>query len=156
MNAKTEISVCRLCGDKGSSLDEFTSPYTDLCVRCATGFADADRKSISPRLLHNSHMSGTFGKCEVETSAKRLIAFFAVEKGNSWASFTFEELHTFFLRNNWNPREILFGLVGNWWDDGGMGTLIHQSWPCIIHYGDGLRVTEHFVRRCAGEFNRKS
>ena len=93
--------------------------------------------------------TGRFGKAEVEDAACKLVQFLQYKSMRTWVSFTFSELAQFYERNDWNPDTMLFGLMGLWYDDGGIGS-IKSAHPNIIHYGDALRVTEAFVNRCAG------
>lgn len=95
----------------------------------------------------------TFGKSEVERTARRLIEFF-VMKGR-WTSFTLHELTEFYKLKGWEPKGMFFGLIGLWLDDGSFSTTIRVSWPCIlITEEDEYFVTNHFIDRCAGRFRQ--
>ena len=102
---------------------------------------------------HSDSILGTFGKCEVERSAGRLVRFFQ-SKGR-WCNFTFSELARFYEQNNWDLNEMLFGLMGVWYDDGGLGGWrISQSF--VGHTGSKLCVSDMFIKRCAGKIKATS
>lgn len=87
-----------------------------------------------------------FGKCEVETAARNLIQFLKERKNGEWLGFTFQELTQFYLDKGLNPDEMLFGLMGNWYDDGGEGHwIITRSW--IDHSGNCLYCSEDFIAK---------
>lgn len=100
---------------------------------------------IPPRLL------GTFGKCEVENSARNLLAFFQ-ERGY-WTGFTTQELQRFYEGQKWNSDTPFWGLLGAWFDDG-MSSMCwrepHDVYIAIGEHGEYF-ITEAFIRRCASQ-----
>jgi hypothetical protein len=115
----------------------------------APEFATAKYK-IDPEnvvLNESGAVRGEFGKYEVEQSAGRLVQFFQYHR-KGWKCFTFTELRGFYQQNNWDWNEMLFGLMGSWYDDGGAGCII-EGVICVVHWKDTLWVTKEFVDRVA-------
>jgi hypothetical protein len=98
-------------------------------------------------------LADTFGKSEVETAAELLVEFHQ-ERERGWDFFSLEEIRGFYLRKGLNPNEMLFGLIGPYLDDGGMGC-IRNPHPYIIHFGAKLAVTALFVQRIARHKRKK-
>ncbi len=84
-----------------------------------------------------------FGKHEVEDAAIKLIEFFVARKNGEWSTFTFKELHDFYVDHRYNPNEMLFGLMGPWYDDGGLGC-VREDADLVRHLGHALETTEKF------------
>ena len=103
---------------------------------------------LQPREIDLSDgLCSTFGKAEVEEAACRLVKFFQERRG-LWQSFTFVELEVFYASKRWKPNEMLFGLFGPWYDDGGTGHI--QNPPdYVIHFGEVLATTELFQQKCS-------
>lgn len=85
---------------------------------------------------------GGFGKYEVELAAGRLVEFL---RTRSNYGFTFKELTRFYEEHQWNPDEMLFGLLGVWLDDGPMERV--EGPPYVVHMGRFLMVTGEFLER---------
>ncbi len=83
-----------------------------------------------------------FGKHEVEDAAIKLIEFFVARKFGEWAAFTFSELHDFYVERGYRPNEMLFGLMGPWYDDGPM--YMREGIAYVAHHGHVLEMTEAF------------
>ena len=112
-----------------------------------------DWYSIRPEDI--TDMKGTFGKHEVEASAERILVFFK-ERGY-WCECSLDELTRFFDRLGWNPDSMFFGLLGGWYNDGGMG---HWEVPrhtyFIFDKRGGCAVTNHFVDVCGKNVKRRA
>lgn len=99
---------------------------------------------IRPKQIELDSLLGKFGKYEVEESAKNLLAFF--HKKDRWDSFSFQELTDFCKESGFNPSLMLFGLLGAWYDDGGLGSIRIPHDPYFLMGMDGrLRVTSNFI-----------
>ena len=96
-------------------------------------------------------LSSTFGKSEVEQTARNLIRF--CQRRGGWYPFTVEELIDFYKQVGEDPRFIFFGLLGVWGDDGMFAQHTnpwHESPPYLVIGADGMyRVTERFIQQCA-------
>jgi hypothetical protein len=92
-----------------------------------------------------SGLQSTFGKCETEQSAVHLIEYLQEINAERW-NFGFAGLIDFYKRKGLNTDEILFGLYGSWFDDGGaMGFKDDPGY--IVNWGNGLQVTQDFLKR---------
>lgn len=94
-------------------------------------------------------LAGTFGKSEVEQTARSIIRF--CQRRGGWYPFTVEELINFYKEVGEDPRFIFFGLLGTWEDD----AMLVDGWrtprvPYLVQGYDGMyRVTEEFIKQCA-------
>lgn len=90
-------------------------------------------------------LCSTFGKSEVETAACYLVRFLQQRK-KGWASFTLQD-YTNFL-NSCKPvvslETGLFGLLGDWYDDGPMEI---QQGQWLTNLGDTISIRLEFVAR---------
>jgi hypothetical protein len=68
------------------------------------------------------------------------------ETGNEHWSFKFAGLFDFYRRKGLNTDEMLFGLMGQWFDDGGQMCFREDS-GYIVNWGSGLQVTQDFLKR---------
>ena len=103
-----------------------------------------------PKQIELDSVFGKFGKHEVEASAKNLLAFF--HKKDRWASFSFQELTDFCKESGFNPSQMLFGLLGPWYDDGGLGSIRIPPDPYFVMNVDGrLCVTSNFINKLLGK-----
>lgn len=96
-------------------------------------------------------LASTFGKSEVEKTARNIICF--CQRRGGWYPFTVEELIDFYKEVGEDPRFIFFGLLGAW-EDEGMFAQHTNPWrepPSYLVIGaDGMyRVTEQFIQQCA-------
>jgi hypothetical protein len=94
----------------------------------------------------SNHLCSTFGKCEVETAAVHLIEYLCDSAENDW-SFTFSGLWSYYYNHQLNSDEMLFGLLGPWFDDGPM--FIQEDGFLIVNWGNGLQITGAFLKRIA-------
>ncbi len=86
----------------------------------------------------------TFGKSEVESTAENLIKFF--QKRDVWHLFRLEDYVAFCKEEGF--RGGLFGLMGAWFDDGGMGEFSGYYEDFLISFPDGtICITEAFLNR---------
>jgi len=92
-----------------------------------------------------SFFEGTFGKCEVEVAAYRLVCFLN-DSGQGWRQFSLFDLCDWYRRRGLKEQP-LFGLMGLWLDDGGNWCV--RSAEYVINEGDCLSVTDEFLRRIA-------
>jgi hypothetical protein len=92
--------------------------------------------------LSNKLLS-TFGKSEVEYAAMHLIKYLR-KNGDTW-NFTFSGLYVYYYNHKLNSDEMLFGLLGSWFDDGPM--CFQEDGFYISNWGNGLQVTERFLKR---------
>lgn len=97
----------------------------------------------------NSPICGFFGKYEIESAAGRLVAFF--QHIGQWRSFGLAELLEFYRSKEWDPKMMLYGLHGDWWDDGDWA--VKPSYCYLIDFGSGMKVTHEFVQQCVAEPN---
>ena len=67
-----------------------------------------------------------------------------LQEKNGW-NFTFSSLYNYYVAHNLNTDEMLFGLLGPWFDDGPMHFQEDGFW--IGNWGNGLQVTEAFLKR---------
>ena len=101
-------------------------------------------KFIKPSDVDLSNdLCSTFGKCEIEIAAIHLIEYLR-DNGDVW-NFTFTGLWTHYYNHQLNTDEMLFGLLGPWFDDGPMRFQEDGFW--IVNWGNGLSVTEEFLKR---------
>jgi hypothetical protein len=89
-------------------------------------------------------LMSTFGKAELETSAEHLIRYLQSIDAENW-SFTFAGLYEYYVKNKLNTNEMLFGLLGTWFDDGPMR--VQDDMFYIVNWGNGLQVTQEFLKR---------
>jgi hypothetical protein len=91
----------------------------------------------------------TFGKCEIETSAERLVLFF--QSKGMWCETSMDELSQFYKLQGWDFNKVFFGLMGLWFDDAYMVF----DWVEVVDVfialspEGGVFVTNKFVDRCA-------
>jgi hypothetical protein len=100
-------------------------------------------------------LASTFGKSEVEATAERLIRFFQMR--GYWCEFTIDELTRFYKLKDWDPNPMFFGLMGAWFDDGGMcgwGTPKETYLAVDVH--GKYCVTDLFIIRCAKNLRKKA
>ena len=90
-------------------------------------------------------LCSTFGKSEIEYAAVHLIEYL-VESGDEW-HFKFDGLYRYYYAHKLNVDEMLFGLLGPWFDDGPMR--FQEDGFLIGNWGNGLQVTESFLKRIA-------
>lgn len=96
---------------------------------------------------------GRFGKCEVEIVAANLVRFFQLRGG--WVTFSLPELIFFYKLQGLDPRQALFGLLGPWYDDGGLGT-IREGIPYLVALPNGnYCVTGLFIEQCKSSIKKK-
>jgi hypothetical protein len=88
-------------------------------------------------------LCSTFGKCEVETAACHLIEYLTSIDADNW-SFTFGGLYIYYYNNKLNTNEMLFGLLGCWFDDGPMR--VQDDRFLIVNWDNGLQVTQEFLK----------
>lgn len=113
--------------------------------------SDTRKHPIQPGDIHVGecdNVLGGFGKHEVEVSAGKLVKFF--QSRESWCKFTLSELAEFYRQNGWEPNEMLFGLMGGWYDDCGFGVW-REGINFIGHTGKRLCISEYFIQQCAGK-----
>ncbi len=105
--------------------------------------------------IHGNVLGGTFGKTEVETTARRLIEFFQLRC--CWCEFTIDELGRFYKLKGWDPNAMFFGLMGAWYDDGGMGgwALPQHTYLCVDGHGKYC-ITDKFIDQCARNIKKKA
>ena len=136
---------------KQSSLRRPLRPYREI-------FVANEKTSPAPndiRLNAIGIVESTFGKCEVEETAGHLIAFFQAK--GAWGSFKLDELAEFYRSKGWDPNNMFFGLVGAWFDDGGLSMCwVECPKPYIAFDGVGsCYVTEEFVKQCCHNLKKK-
>jgi hypothetical protein len=90
-------------------------------------------------------LSSTFGKREVEDAAVHLVRYLQEINAEKW-NFKFAGLLDYYKRNDLNADEMLFGLFGSWFDDGGMMGFKEDP-GYIVNWGNGLQVTQDFLKR---------
>ncbi len=97
-------------------------------------------------------LSGTFGKAEVEASACMLVKFCKYLR--TWQNFTLEEYERFVTRERTDEGRrqnysyhFLFGLIGQWHDDGGPGSLRDAPVQALICWGHDWSVSTAFLER---------
>lgn len=75
------------------------------------------RHSIRPHEIdtNSSELASHFGKHEIACSAAHLVTFF--QQNGFWRRFKIEEYHSFLRSRGMDPKEALFGLAGEWFDD---------------------------------------
>jgi len=96
----------------------------------------------------NMEMTCTFGKAEIESSARVIVQF--CQSRGGWYAFELLELIKYCKQINFNPNMIFFGIIGHWFDDCVMGGGICGSHPSLVLWGYGKYcVTESFILRCA-------
>lgn len=88
-----------------------------------------------------NHLQSTFGKFEIEDAAVKLIEYLTTippsnPLKNPWF-FTLSGLISYYKVNDWDTNEALFGLMGSWFDDGGMMGVVPDP-GYILHWGSGL------------------
>lgn len=83
-----------------------------------------------------------FGKHEVEVSAERLIDYL-VFRGQGWESFSLSHMMRYYEARLWNPDEVLFGLIGPYYDDGGMGR-VQEPKAWLVHTGSAIYISQAF------------
>ncbi len=98
-------------------------------------------------------LSSTFGKFEVEQSARLLIEFFQ-ERGR-WAEFTLPALIRYCKRRRKNPNSALAGLVGGWFDDGMMCFNALMNCYVVIDFDGKCCVTEAFILKASRNLKNK-
>ena len=107
---------------------------------------EPERLNFGPNDVDLSNgLCSTFGKGEVESAAEHLIEYLQEKGENKWW-FTFGGLYLYYYNNNLNSDEMLFGLLGPWFDDGGMMHFREDGFY-IVNWGSGLQVTEEFLKR---------
>jgi hypothetical protein len=89
-------------------------------------------------------LCSTFGKSETEKSAEHLIRYLQAN-GDKW-HFKLAGLFVYYIDHKLNTDELLFGLYGPWFDDGGLMTFQEDPFY-IVNWGSGLQVTEGFLER---------
>ncbi len=105
---------------------------------------------VHPKDIHvqDGMISSTFGKCEVERSAGRLVLLLQHKNPNKWEPFTLVELYEFYKKNVWDFNEALHGLSGLWYDDSMSGG-VRRSHDLIVDFGHAMHVTNEFIRICS-------
>lgn len=105
----------------------------------------------SPEVLKRDWDLGKLrlSKHEVEEAARHLVNFFCVLGG--WKPFSLQQLSAFFFTQNIENSDsgaALFGLIGAWLDDGGMGSICSApNPPFIIQVSQSnFAVTRAFVK----------
>ena len=98
-----------------------------------------------PKVITN--FGSTFGAAEVESSAKKLIAFF--QMSNLWRGFTFTEILAFYELKGWDQNQMFFGLMGPHYHPDAMFSMWCARQPYVVHDYNKLVVTEAFITRCA-------
>ena len=89
----------------------------------------------------------TFGMAEAEEAAGRLVSFFQ-SKGR-WCAFTAGELVDFYRSRGWDEKRMLYGLIGAYMHQSGIGFRLCQPPTYIVLFSDGKYcVTDLFVMRC--------
>lgn len=79
-------------------------------------------------------LTSCFGKSEVETTARNLLALFQTR--GHWSPFTIRELARFYESRGWHPDAMFYGLTGAWDHDIGMW---RESPPYLATDEDGNR-----------------
>lgn len=98
----------------------------------------------------SSGLRGTFGNMEVERSAEHLVHFFI--RHGYWCHFRLDELERFYRGRGWSTNAPFFGLMGAWFNDGGMMSWCEPLDVFIACASDGTYcVTDRFVERCASK-----
>ncbi len=142
-DGSTEVMVegCRATGFPAD-----TPPYACIVVPMRLNMKSS--KQIQPYLQPKDITKPpyVFGKHEVEDAAIKLLEFFVIEKRGEWQPFTFFELHIFYNARRYNPNEMLFGLMGPWYDDGGIGSM-REGNAYVIHLGQALEMSNSFKVR---------
>jgi len=90
-----------------------------------------------------NRLSCTLGKCELEVAAYHLVKFL-VETGDTW-SFKMPELILYYHQNKLDMNDMLFGLLGGWFDDGPMRFWDDMGY--IVNWGGTYIVTEVLVNK---------
>ncbi len=109
---------------------------------------DEESENKFPKPAQIFDLTGTFGKAEVEWSAMHLIEYFKLR--GAWTTFTIAELTRFYEMKGWNSNTMFFGLLGGWYDTGGMGGLAAPRRIYLVCLPDGKWcVTDKFIERCA-------
>lgn len=91
---------------------------------------------------------GTFGKYEVEQSARKFVLFF--QSYGYWTKFRLSELQAFYRHMGWDFSSAFFGLCGAWYDDALFGTFCEPADVFIVLDSLGYHyVTDRFILRCA-------
>jgi hypothetical protein len=121
------------------------------CAKCKAEHDEprdmTDNLNFKPSDVDLSNdLCSTFGKCEVETAAAHLIEYLR-ENGDTW-HFKFSGLYVYYYNHQLNSDEMLFGLLGPWFDDGGLMSFRKDGFY-IVNWGSGLQVTENFLKRIA-------
>ncbi len=88
---------------------------------------------------------GSFGKCEVEEAAANLVRFFQMRGG--WVNFSLPELIEFSKLNEFDSCQVLFGLLGYWYDDG-LGAISEAPPYLVALPGGSYCPTELFIDCC--------
>jgi hypothetical protein len=96
-------------------------------------------------------LCSTFGKSEIEYAAVHLIEYLR-DNGDKWV-FKFSGLFCHYYNHQLNTDEMLFGLFGPWFDDGPLCFQEDGFW--IGNWGNGLQVTEAFLKRIAKHVRRR-
>lgn len=97
---------------------------------------------------------GKFDKHEVKKAAFDLLMFFK-DRG-FWSGFSISEILLFFEREKLDSRQKgetypFFGLIGVWYDDGGLGSFKIPPAYFVLFPDGKYRPTDLFVEACAAE-----
>ncbi len=108
------------------------------------------RQQVFPKdiSVKDGMIASSFGKCEVEVSAGRLVLLLQQKNQDKWEPFTLTELYAFYKKNGWDFNEAMFGLSGVWFDDSMAGGL-RQAQNLIVDFGHEMYVTNEFIKICA-------
>ncbi len=117
------------------------------------GFSDAYPIQPKDILGQPNAFSSTFGKAEVEGSARNLVEFMA-EKGR-WVSFTIAQLQEFYDKKGRDPASMFYGICGGFVLDSMGGSKWYADGGYLVQDDrGGYCVTDLFIDKCAGKYRK--
>ena len=92
---------------------------------------------------------GSMGKAEIEQAAGVVVSLCQFRGG--WVSFTRKELEEFAAKHGLHHRGVLFGLHGEWFDDGSMEMRDSRPYLAFDEKSGTFSVTELFLEKVCPE-----